>query len=260
MGTQQSVARQKLTQPEPLHLVQLPYPEMSQLEETVRLLINSSLTIRAAIIPSSFKAPDTLASSVTWELPAADGSNGQVLATNGSGTLSWASGLAPTGAAGGDLTGAFPNPILVNVGTAGAYSKVVVDSKGRVTSGSSLAASDIPNLSASQITSGTLNSAQLPTAGTAGTYAKVTTDAYGRVTAGTTLSRELIFRLFSIADHQRHFKHSATTNRGTAGTYAKVTTDAYGRVTAGTTLASSDITSSLGFTPINKAGDTMSGA
>ena len=47
---------------------------------------------------------------------------------------------------------------------------------------------------------------------------------------------------------------------GTAGTYAKVTTDAYGRVTAGTTLTSSDVTSSLGFTPINKAGDTMSGA
>ena len=47
---------------------------------------------------------------------------------------------------------------------------------------------------------------------------------------------------------------------GTVGTYAKVTTDAYGRVTAGTTLVSSDITSSLGFTPLNKAGDTMSGA
>ena len=47
---------------------------------------------------------------------------------------------------------------------------------------------------------------------------------------------------------------------GTAGTYAKVTTDAYGRVTAGTTLAGTDITSSLGFTPLNKAGDAMSGA
>jgi hypothetical protein len=49
-------------------------------------------------------------------------------------------------------------------------------------------------------------------------------------------------------------------NAGTAGTYAKVTTDAYGRVSAGTTLASGDITSSLGFTPINKAGDTMNGS
>ena len=47
---------------------------------------------------------------------------------------------------------------------------------------------------------------------------------------------------------------------GTVGTYAKVTTDAYGRVTAGSTLAGSDVTSALGFAPINKAGDTMSGA
>ena len=116
----------------------------------------------------SIKAPDTLASSLIFELPATNGMSGQVLATNGSGTLSWASGSAPIGAAGGDLTGSYPNPTLVNVGTAGAYSKVVVDAKGRVTSGSTLAVADIPNLSASQITNGTLNSAQLPTIGTAG--------------------------------------------------------------------------------------------
>ena len=208
----------------------------------------------------SFKAPDTLASSITWELPAADGSVGQVLATNGSGTLSWASGLAPIGAAGGDLTGAFPNPILADVGTAGAYSKVVVDSKGRVTSGSSLAASDIPNLSAAQITSGTLNSAQLPTAGTTGTYAKVTTDDYGRVIAGNTLSASDIPPISASLITSGTLDTARLPTVGTSGTYAKVTTDAYGRVTAGTTLSSIDITSSLGFTPINKAGDTMSGA
>jgi hypothetical protein len=39
----------------------------------------------------SFKAPDTIASNVTWTLPAADGTSAQVLSTNGSGTLSWAS-------------------------------------------------------------------------------------------------------------------------------------------------------------------------
>ena len=208
----------------------------------------------------SIKAPDTLASSLIFELPSTNGANGQVLATNGSGTLSWTSGVTPTGTAGGDLTGSYPNPTLTNVGTAGAYFKVVVDSKGRVTSGTSLTAADIPNLSASQITSGTLNLAQLPTAGTAGTFAKVTTDAYGRVAAGTTLSSTDVPPISASLITSGTLNTAQLPTAGTAGTYAKVTTDAYGRVTAGTTLATSDITSSLGFTPINKAGDTISGA
>lgn len=38
----------------------------------------------------SFKAPDTIAANVTWTLPSADGTNTQVLQTNGSGVLSFA--------------------------------------------------------------------------------------------------------------------------------------------------------------------------
>jgi hypothetical protein len=38
----------------------------------------------------AFKAADNIATNVTWTLPAADGTNGQALITNGSGTLSWA--------------------------------------------------------------------------------------------------------------------------------------------------------------------------
>jgi hypothetical protein len=64
----------------------------------------------------ALKSPDTLAASNTWVLPSSDGTGGQVLTTNGSGTLGWASGLAPTGVAGGDLGGNFPNPTVANVG------------------------------------------------------------------------------------------------------------------------------------------------
>jgi hypothetical protein len=39
----------------------------------------------------SFKAPATIASNVAWTLPSADGTNGQFLSTNGTGTLSWSS-------------------------------------------------------------------------------------------------------------------------------------------------------------------------
>ena len=37
-----------------------------------------------------FKAPATVSANKVWTLPAADGTNGQVLSTNGSGTLAWA--------------------------------------------------------------------------------------------------------------------------------------------------------------------------
>ena len=37
----------------------------------------------------AFQGASTIAANVTWTLPAADGTNGQALTTNGSGTLSW---------------------------------------------------------------------------------------------------------------------------------------------------------------------------
>lgn len=40
----------------------------------------------------AFQAPSTVASNVTWTLPGADGTSGQVLSTDGAGTLSWSAG------------------------------------------------------------------------------------------------------------------------------------------------------------------------
>jgi hypothetical protein len=47
----------------------------------------------------SFKAPASVASNITWTLPGNDGSSGQVLSTNGSGVLSWATA---SGSGGGE--------------------------------------------------------------------------------------------------------------------------------------------------------------
>ena len=44
----------------------------------------------------AFQAPASIATSLTWTLPGTDGSNGQVLSTNGSGTLAWATTSSAT--------------------------------------------------------------------------------------------------------------------------------------------------------------------
>jgi len=49
----------------------------------------------------AFKSPGTVSSNVTWTLPSADGTNGQALVTNGTGTLSWATA---SGSPGGSTT------------------------------------------------------------------------------------------------------------------------------------------------------------
>jgi len=68
------------------------------------ITLNGQGDVRFADSDSShyvaFQAPSTVASNVTWTLPAADGTNGQVLQTNGSGVLSFAT------ASGGGAAGA----------------------------------------------------------------------------------------------------------------------------------------------------------
>jgi hypothetical protein len=65
-----------------------------QVVSTANVQLNAQTDLRFADSDSSnwvgFQAPATITSNVTWTLPAADGTAGQFLSTNASGTLSWA--------------------------------------------------------------------------------------------------------------------------------------------------------------------------
>ena len=76
---------------------------------------------------------------------------------------------------------------LSNTGvSAGTYPKVTVDSKGRVTAGSSLAATDIPALDASKITSGVIADARISGAYTGITSLSVGSSVFTNYSSGNT--------------------------------------------------------------------------
>lgn len=75
------------------------------------LTLNAQSDLRFADADSSnwvaFQSPATVTSNVTWTLPSADGTDGQKLTTNGSGTLSWTRNV--------------PNVTLLTSGTGATY-------------------------------------------------------------------------------------------------------------------------------------------
>ena len=75
------------------------------IDDSNNLTLPAQADLRFADADSSnwvaFQAPATISSNVTWTLPSTDGTSGQVLSTNGSGTLSWATA---SGGGGGSST------------------------------------------------------------------------------------------------------------------------------------------------------------
>lgn len=104
------------------------------------LTLNAQSDLRYADADSSnwvaFQAPATVVTNVTWTLPDADGTSGQVLQTNGSGTLSWSTPSS------GDVSGP-ASAVSGNIATFdGTTGKLIQDS--------ALAVTDIATLNTAQ--------------------------------------------------------------------------------------------------------------
>lgn len=129
--------------------------------------------------------------------------------------------------------------------TGGTFTKVTVDTKGLVTSGASLSASDIPTIAQSQVSGLTsaLNGKQaVSNLVTAWQTAPDNTHYPSEKLVSDSITSEAAARSESDATLQANINKKVTANANiTAGTNCKITYDAKGLVTAGTSLSASDI-------------------
>jgi hypothetical protein len=97
-----------------------------QSSETIQIANTKSLRLNGSSNYVGFKAPTSIAASVTYTMPAADGTSGYALITDGSGTLSWGTAGATIS---DDTSTTTLYPTMSSVTTGGASSLKVSSTK-----------------------------------------------------------------------------------------------------------------------------------
>jgi hypothetical protein len=191
-------------------------------------------------------------------LPSSAGSSGQILQTDGSGNLAWSTpstSATPSGIAGGDLTGTYPNPTIANLDAAKINSGVVSNTEFNYLDGVTSAIQT--QLNNKQALDAGLTS--LASYNTNGILVQTANDTFaGRSVTGTA-SRVSVSNGDGVAGNPVIDIATTLLPSPIAGDTGKVLKASGANASSWSTISASDITTALTYSPVDKAGDSMSG-
>lgn len=180
----------------------------------------------------SFVAPGSIPGNVTWTLPPTDGSAGQTLMTNGSGTLSWFTPAAPGSSitALNGLTGSVQTLDMGTAGLAPAWN-----------SSGSIHTLNIPMASGAGVTAGLLSKTDYDMFNAKLSNVSGSALTNGEFWVGNVLGQAAPVTMSGDATMSSSGMLNLAPTGVTVGTYTKFTVDNKGRVTNGMMLGPSDI-------------------
>lgn len=202
------------------------------------------------------KAPAAGVTAYTISLPPTAGSSNQVLTTDGAGVTTWttpAASTAPSGAAGGDLSGSYPNPAITGLAATKISTGVVNNTEFNYLSG--VTSSIQAQLSGKQALDATLTA--LAAYNSTGIIVQTAVDTFTGRSIANTANRTVVTNGNGVVGNPTIDIDATLLPSPNAGDAGKFLKSSGTNASSWTALAPSDVTTALGFTPINKAGDIL---
>jgi hypothetical protein len=218
--------------------------------------LDNDLKIKAGSNYVTVKGNAATAADYNFVLPVNAGTAGYFLSTDGAGNTSWVTaggGGAPTGAAGGDLSGTYPNPTITGLDAAKVGGGAVSNTEFSYLDGVTSAIQT--QLNNKQGVDATLTA--LTSYNTNGIIVQTAVDTFtGRSVTGTS-NRVSVTNGDGVAGNPSVDVSTTLLPSPVVGDVGKILKATAADTSAWSALGLSDITTALGFTPINKAGDSI---